>query len=79
MFVNPSCLKIHPLPIYGMPILEIELAKNIVNKRSMKPVAGIEMNYSTDQNRPDAFRRCQKVLQDLISEIKISKIFIHSY
>ena len=40
----------------------------------MKPgYAGIETNYSTDQNF-NAFRRCEKVLQDLISEIKICKI-----
>ena len=55
-----------------MPILEVELAKNvIVNKRSMKPgYAGIE-NELFYRPKLQCFSEMQKkVLQDLISEIK---------
>ena len=75
--VNPCCQRRYILPIYGMPILEVELAKNvIVNKRSMKPgYAGIENELFYRPKRRCFSEMPKKVLQDLISEIKISKIF----
>ncbi len=70
--VNPAA-KSDPLsPIYGMPILEVELAKNIiVNKRSMKPgYAGIENDLFFRPKTSMLFGDAKKVLQDLVSEIK---------
>ncbi len=59
-------------PIYGMPILEVELAKNvIVNKRSMKPgYAGIENELFFQPKTSMLFGDAKKVLQDLLTEIK---------
>ncbi len=55
-----------------MPILEVELAKNvIVNKRSMKPgYAGIENELFYRPKTSMLLGDAKKVLQDLISEIK---------
>ena len=59
-------------PIYGMPILDVELAKAvIVNKRSMKPgYAGIENDLFFRPKTSMFFGDAKKVLQDLIAEIK---------
>jgi NAD(P) transhydrogenase subunit beta len=70
--VNPAAKSDPSSPIYGMPILEVELAKTcIVNKRSMKPgYAGIENDLFFRPKTSMLFGDAKKVLQDLISEIK---------
>ncbi len=70
--VNPAAKTDPSSPIYGMPILDVELAKNcIVNKRSMKPgYAGIENDLFFRPKTSMLFGDAKKVLQDLISEIK---------
>jgi NAD(P) transhydrogenase subunit beta len=70
--VNPAAKSDPSSPIYGMPILEVELAKAVVvNKRSMKPgYAGIENDLFFRPKTSMLFGDAKKVLQDLISEIK---------
>ncbi len=70
--VNPAAKTDTTSPIYGMPILDVELAKNcIVNKRSMKPgYAGIENDLFFQPKTSMLFGDAKKVIQDLISEIK---------
>jgi NAD(P) transhydrogenase subunit beta len=70
--VNPAAKTDTNSPIYGMPILDVELAKTvIVNKRSMKPgYAGIENDLFFQPKTSMLFGDAKKVLQDLISEIK---------
>lgn len=70
--VNPAAKTDTASPIYGMPILDVELAKNvIVNKRSMKPgYAGIENDLFFQPKTSMLFGDAKKVLQDLIAEIK---------
>ena len=70
--VNPAAKTDPSSPIYGMPILDVELAKTcIVNKRSMKPgYAGIENDLFFQPKTSMLFGDAKKVLQDLISEIK---------
>ena len=70
--VNPAAKTDPSSPIYGMPILDVELAKNvIVNKRSMKPgYAGIENDLFFRPKTSMLFGDAKRVLQDLISEIK---------
>lgn len=70
--VNPAAKTDPSSPIYGMPILDVELAKNvIVNKRSMKPgYAGIENDLFFQPKTSMLFGDAKKVLQDLITEIK---------
>jgi len=70
--VNPAAKSDPSSPIYGMPILDVELAKTIiVNKRSMKPgYAGIENDLFFRPKTSMLFGDAKKVLQDLIAEIK---------
>lgn len=70
--VNPAAKSDPASPIYGMPILDVELAKTcIVNKRSMKPgYAGIENDLFFRPKTSMLFGDAKKVLQDLAAEIK---------
>lgn len=70
--VNPAAKTDPSSPIYGMPIIEVELAKTvIVNKRSMKPgYAGIENQLFFSPKTSMLFGDAKKVLQDLITEVK---------
>jgi len=70
--VNPAAKKDPASPIFGMPILEVELAKTvIVNKRSMKPgYAGIENDLFFQPKTSMLFGDAKRVLQDLCAEIK---------
>lgn len=70
--VNPAAKTDTSSPIYGMPILDVELAKTvIVNKRSMKPgYAGIENSLFFQPKTSMLFGDAKKVLQDLCNEIK---------
>jgi H+-translocating NAD(P) transhydrogenase subunit beta len=70
--VNPAAKTDPASPIYGMPVLDVELAKHvIVNKRSMKPgYAGIENDLFFQPKTSMLFGDAKKVLQDLVTEIK---------
>lgn len=70
--VNPAAKENPASPIYGMPILEVEEAKNIiVNKRSMKPgYAGIENELFFRPKTSMLFGDAKNVIQDLCQEIK---------
>jgi len=70
--VNPAAHNDPSSPIYGMPILDVENAKQIiVNKRSMKPgYAGIENELFFNQKTSMLFGDAKSVIQSLITELK---------
>ncbi|MFA6260803.1 MAG: NAD(P)(+) transhydrogenase (Re/Si-specific) subunit beta [Bacteroidia bacterium] len=70
--VNPAAKTDPSSPIYGMPILEVEAATNvIVNKRSMKAgYAGIENELFYRPKTSMLFGDAKKALTQLVSEIK---------
>ncbi|WP_026898416.1 NAD(P)(+) transhydrogenase (Re/Si-specific) subunit beta [Daejeonella oryzae] len=70
--VNPAAKSDPSSPIYGMPVLDVELAKLVVvNKRSMKPgYAGIENALFFDPKTSMLFGDAKDVLQKLVAEIK---------
>lgn len=70
--VNPAAKDDPSSPIYGMPVLDVELSKAvIVNKRSMKPgYAGIENALFFRPKTSMLFGDAKEVLQGLIRELK---------
>jgi NAD(P) transhydrogenase subunit beta len=70
--VNPAAERDPSSSIYGMPVLKVWEAKNvIVNKRSMgKGYAGIENPLFYDPKTKMLFGDAKKVLQSLVSELK---------
>ncbi len=70
--VNPAAKTDPASPIYGMPVLDVELAKLlIINKRSMNPgYAGIDNELFFQPKSSMLFGDAKSVLQQLVSEIK---------
>ncbi|SKB35727.1 NAD(P)(+) transhydrogenase (Re/Si-specific) subunit beta [Daejeonella lutea] len=70
--VNPAAKTDPSSPIYGMPVLDVELAKLvIINKRSMNPgYAGIENELFFQPKSSMLFGDAKSVLQQLVTEIK---------
>jgi NAD(P) transhydrogenase subunit beta len=72
--VNPAAREDKTSPIYGMPIINVDKAKNvIVMKRSMAAgFAGIENPLFYNDNTKMLFGDAKAVLQELVSEFKKS-------
>jgi H+-translocating NAD(P) transhydrogenase subunit beta len=70
--VNPAAKTDPSSPIYGMPILDVDMAKHvIVNKRSMNAgYAGIDNDLFYHQKTSMLFGDAKSVLTQLVNEIK---------
>ena len=70
--VNPAAKTDPSSPIYGMPVLDVELSKLvIINKRSMNPgYAGIDNELFFQPKSSMLFGDAKSVLQKLVAEIK---------
>lgn len=70
--VNPAAHNDPSSPIYGMPILDVENARQvIVNKRSMKPgYAGIENELFFHDNTSMLFGDAKAAINKVIAELK---------
>jgi NAD(P) transhydrogenase subunit beta len=70
--VNPAAKTDPSSPIYGMPILDVEAAQNIiVNKRSMSAgYAGIDNELFYQPKTSMLFGNAKQVLTDLVTELK---------
>ncbi len=70
--VNPAARHDTASPIYGMPILDVDYAKQvIVNKRTMNPgYAGIDNELFYNQKTSMLFGDAKAVIQELITELK---------
>lgn len=71
--VNPAARENPGSPIYGMPVLEVDKAKNvIVIKRSLNPgFAGIENELFYRENTMMLFGSAKGVLESLAADIKL--------
>jgi len=71
--VNPAARNDPQSPLWGMPILDVDKAQNIiVMKRSMNPgFAGVENELFYDRKTAMLFGNAKDSLQKLITEVKV--------